>query len=176
MNMVKIPKEIAKLNEKFPKNEGIVDGIYSQQVKCPHCGMYNIVPKNFLLNPNNRNVALCAKCNLPLIEDPYQRSQAQIDHHDLKLPGYLRPEQIQFIIGVCEDVKKGKPLTLVDDRMVQFSLRKLIEYRNFLIEEEIENKWSPEDNIMLETFMAQFKPILDYIVREHKLKIKQWSE
>lgn len=179
MKMVKMPKELhPKMKNRTlrDKTEGIKDGIYVRQLKCPHCGTFNIIPGQFLLDKNNRNrdIATCIHCNAPLIEDPIKRSQAQVDHFILHLPAYLFPEQLQFIQQVAEDVKRNKPMTTILYPTLQWFLKKVIEFRNYIIENEEQEKWSEEDDLKLEKYMKEFKPMLDFIIENYKLKIKEF--
>lgn len=167
--MVKLPKHL------HDKNEGIKDGIHVKQVKCPNhkCGFYNIVPINQLYHDgkNMNNVAVCARCNTPLVTNTLKKPM--VKYYILHLPAYLLPQQIDFIKDIASQVVKGIPLDIINHPSLLFLLRKTVEFRNLLITEEREEEWNEKDNIFLEKLLKHYKPLID-ILKNSKVQVKEF--
>lgn len=102
-----------------------------------------------------------------------EKATMKVNHYTLHLPNTATKEQLTFINDIAKNVIGNQPITVVHEKAMQFLLRVALQYRNVLIEFDEDKRWTDSDEESFQKILKEFKPMLDWIMEEYRIKVER---
>ena len=104
-----------------------------------------------------------------------EQKHMKTTHYTLHLPNTMTKQQLEFITNMARSVMNNEPFVVIKHEALRFLLRMTMLYRNLLFEVDEGKRWSIGDENLFETLTAEFKPFVEWLQREFKIKIEEWE-
>ena len=104
-----------------------------------------------------------------------EQKHMKTTHYTMHLPNTLTKQQLEFITNMAKSVIENEPFVVIKHEALRFLLRLSMLYRNLLFEVDEDKRWTVSDENMFETLLAEFKPFVDWLQAEFKIKVEEWE-